>query len=638
MGDLIGSSVSGKLEYIDRAYFKRVIDSNLDINQKCEIVANLCRINALYMIAKAGSGHIGSSFSSMDIMTYLLLSNLNELDDYNIDSSFIFFSSKGHDAPALYSLYIGLGIIDFKKIHSLRRKDGLPGHPDIHTNGIFVNTGSLGMGVSKAKGLIKANRINGIQQKVFVLTGDGELQEGQFWESLISAANEKMHELVVVIDHNKLQSDTYVNQVSDLGSLKEKLKSFGFNCFRCDGNNFKELENVFNLADQVPLPTIIIADTIKGKGVSFMEHTSFDSDHELYKFHSGAPDSDSYKNALQELKDRSLLLSKNYNVSKPKFLKVDLPTKPAEDKATSLISSYSKILVSMANKYPIVALDADLVKDTGCLEFSEKFPHKFVECGIAEQDMVSQAGCIAAKGLIPIVHSFACFLSARPNEQIYNNCTEKRKVIYVGSLAGILPGGPGHSHQAVRDIAALSGIPYLNIIEPCCEEELIYALEWAINDSPFSTYIRLVSIPYVQMFNLPHQRFVQGRGQIIKNGENTLVITYGPIFTNLAYEIACEKEFDSKLQVVNMPWLNYLDKEWLNNLLRSFKNLVVIDNHYLDGGLGKLLQGFIGSQNLNIKSKVLAVTEIPICGNTEEVLNHHFLSKDSIREAIRGLN
>ena len=197
MGDLIGESVQGRLVYIPKKEFDALIASDIEIELKVNAFSYLCRLNCLYMIAKAGSGHIGSSFSSMEIMSWIMLSNhLSSFETYNIDSNSIFFSSKGHDSPGLYSIFSGLGILDFNLIHHLRRSQGLPGHPDVNTNGIFFNTGSLGMGISKAKGVIQSNRIKGVNQDVYVLTGDGELQEGQFWESLISAANKSLQQII----------------------------------------------------------------------------------------------------------------------------------------------------------------------------------------------------------------------------------------------------------------------------------------------------------------------------------------------------------------------------------------------------------------------------------------------------------
>ena len=168
MGDLITSEVTGDLHYISYDEFERINKSNISLFIKAKIFAGMCRINTLYMIAKAGSGHIGSSFSSMDILVWLYLNEMN--GNVNCKTAFdndIFFSSKGHDAPALYSVLIGLGKLKFDMIHKLRRIDGLPGHPDISTPNIITNTGSLGMGISKAKGMILANRLLGKKSKIF---------------------------------------------------------------------------------------------------------------------------------------------------------------------------------------------------------------------------------------------------------------------------------------------------------------------------------------------------------------------------------------------------------------------------------------------------------------------------------------
>src|SRR5688500_15900507 len=161
------------------------------------------------MIARAGSGHIGSSFSCLDIVSWLLLEELGADD--------LYFSSKGHDAPGYYAALIGLGRLPEEKLHALRRLFGLPGHPDVRTAGVVANTGSLGMGISKAKGMVLAHRMRRESRRVFVLTGDGELQEGQIWESLAGAVAARMHELTVIVDHNKLQSDRFVVSTSDLG-------------------------------------------------------------------------------------------------------------------------------------------------------------------------------------------------------------------------------------------------------------------------------------------------------------------------------------------------------------------------------------------------------------------------------------
>ncbi len=640
MGDLISDSVTSDLFYIPKSEFEFVLDSKLSKIQKAEIIASMCRVNTLYMIANAGSGHIGSSFSSMEIMTWINLFEVEYINPENIlENENIFFSSKGHDSPALYNTLIAKGILDFDYIHKLRKIDGLPGHPDINTPYIYTNTGSLGMGVSKAKGMIFANRLRKIEKFVYVLTGDGELQEGQFWESLLSATNNKMYELIVIIDHNKLQSDTFVDNVSSLGDLKLKLISFGFEVFEIDGNEISELANTIKKSKLVlDKPKAIIANTIKGKGVKFMEHSSIDSDTEYYKFHSGAPSNENYLLASEEL----------INYTKHKFqtnLNLELKIEKIESRInisplnlTKLIPAYSDVLLEVSEqRKDIVVLDADLLIDTGLLKFKDKFTSRFIECGIAEQDMVSQAGGLALSGFLPIVHSFACFLSSRPQEQIYNNSTEKTKIIYVGSLAGILPAGPGHSHQSVRDISIMASIPNLIIIEPSCIEDLNLLFKWVINENNSSCYFRIESIPFENKIKIPSNLELKlGNGISIYNPEKerkNLIIAYGPLFLNIALKVAerLYEETNIPIEVINHPWLNNVDNDWLKKCSYNIDNIFIIDNNYKNGSLGQLFEAKLSECQIDkVKLFHKYVDSIPKSGTAEEVLNFHKLDENSI--------
>jgi len=632
MGDQIGQAVEGTLYYIPYTEFKRIRRLNIPREERAVIYADMCRMNALYMIARAGSGHIGGSFSSLDISSWLLLEEVKDDD--------IYFSSKGHDAPGYYSAMMGMGKLEFDLIHKLRKIDGLPGHPDISTSGIITNTGSLGMGVSKAKGMILANRLSNKSAKVFVMTGDGELQEGQFWESLISAVNFGLHELTVIIDHNKLQSDTFVKNVSDLGDLEAKLKAFGWCVKRCDGNDIHVLSEVLRSLDNEKRPKIIIADTIKGKGVSFMEHTSLDSDVDMYKFHSGAPDSDSYQIATQEIMDRLIQYLSGVDIQPLEAEAIEVkPSIVPSETAQKLIPAYSKALIEQADKHPnLVVLDADLILDTGLIPFRDKYPKRFIECGIAEQDMVSMAGGMALNGLIPVVHSFACFLSSRPNEQIYNNATEKTKIIYVGSLAGVLPGGPGHSHQAVRDIASLSAIPGLVILEPSCEAEVELLFNWCVNKTPNSSYMRLVSLPWDIPYQLPKgYKPVIGQGITLVKGTDIAVITSGPILLTAVVEVSRQlfKEEDVSVKVINLPWLNEVDRDWLTQAISGFAKVLVIDNHYNEGAQSDLIIRSIARKGLlNIDFYSMSVVDIPKSGTNQQILTNVKLDNTSIMQKI----
>lgn len=640
MGDQIGQAVEGTLYYIPFSEFQRIRIADLPREQRAAIMADMCRLNALYMIARAGSGHIGSSFSSMDMFTWLLTEEL-KIADSPLSSGDVFFSSKGHDAPGYYAVLMAMGKLPFDLVHKLRRIDGLPGHPDVGTPGIVTNTGSLGMGVSKAKGMVWANRLAGRSGRVVVLTGDGELQEGQFWESLVSAANHSLHEITVVIDHNKLQSDTYVNNVSNLGDLEAKLRAFGWRVERCDGNDISAFAKTFTALEGDLRPKVIIADTIKGKGVSFMEHTSLDSDVAMYRFHSGAPDASSYRLAAQEIMARLLQCFVDADIPAIEAETIERPvTAPPSATAQRLIPAYTLALLEQAEKHQnLVALDADLILDTGLIPFREKYPQRFIECGIAEQDMVSTAGGMALKGLLPVVHSFACFLSSRPNEQIYNNATEYTKIIYVGSLAGVVPGGPGHSHQAVRDISALAAMPGMTLVEPCCEEEVGLLLDWCVNDAPGSSYLRLISLPWEIPYNLPQgYRPKAGQGVTLVEGSDVTIITYGPVLLSAA-ALAAERlarEKSISVRVVNLPWLNRVDASWLQSMLAGCKQLFCLDNHYLTGGQADAVIRAAAMIGAGLEIVALGVREVPPSGTNPEVLQAVGLDVDSIVAAITG--
>ena len=634
MGELFTGATKGVLYYVEKPEFDRALRLNLSPSDRVTLFATLARINALYMIARAGSGHIGSSFSSLDIVSQLYLETMQGDD--------VYFSSKGHDAPGLYSALIGLGQLPFDKIHTLRKAGGLPGHPDVHTDGMVTNTGSLGMGISKAKGMILADRLRGRRRRIYVMTGDGELQEGQFWESLASAANIGLHELTVIVDHNKLQSDTFVADVSDLGDLSAKLDAFGWRVERCDGHDAVALQTILtDLQQEQKRPQIVIADTVKGRGVSFMEHTSMPAGETLYRYHSGAPSADDYVAALEELAGKTNALLEAAGGEKLALEPTTAEAGPAPTTPPKrMIPAYTDALLEVAAADDsIVALDADLVLDTGLIPFRERFPNRFFECGIAEQDMVSQAGGMATAGLLPIVHSFACFLTPRANEQIYNNATERRKVIYVGSLAGVLPGGPGHSHQSVRDIALMGSVAGMTCLEASCPEEIGPLMRWAAQEATGPVYMRLCSIPCEIPYTAETAAApAPGRGHILRPGTDVAFVSHGPVMLPQAWAAAERLAADGlSAAVVNLPWLNTVDGDWLMETVGSMRLVIAVDDNYERGGQADRIAAAVAESTARTKPAVVrrALDSVPICGTNAEVLAHHQFDAEHLAELAK---
>lgn len=612
----------------------RALDAPLD--RKVLLFADVCRINVLAMVMTAGSGHLGTSFSCIDIVSWLFLGEgLVESGPERPR----YFSSKGHDAPAQYAVLAGVGLMDVGLLRRLRRLGGLPGHPDVGTPGIETNTGSLGMGVSKARGFVLADRLRATPRTVFVLTGDGELQEGQFWESLQPAANAAMGEIVVIVDHNKVQSDTLVERVSRLGDLEARLRANGWGVARCDGHDPRALRDALRSVRRPDRPAVVIADTIKGRGVSFMEHTAMAPDQRLYRFHSGAPDPETYERALTELRSRVNAALASLRQPELRLDAEDVPARGVSETAQRLVPAYGSALVEEAERdNRILALDADLALDTGLLPFEARFPERFIEFGIAEQDMVSAAGALALEGYLPVAHSFACFLSTRPNEQIYNNATERRKVVYVASLAGLLPAGPGHSHQSLRDIAAVGSVPGVVLVEPADERETRAAVRYAIRDARESVYLRLVSVPCEVPYSLPDPHTLhEGRGTPLTDGDDAVLFGYGPVMLSEAYWASAQlRERGLGLAVIDLPWLNRVDPDWLRSAIARRRLVVTLDDHYVAGGQGQLIAATIATLALEPSPSVLSlgVREIPACGRNDEVLRHHRLDAASIAEDV----
>ena len=188
------------ISFIPKKEFERILNSKINKFSKLELIGNMCRLNALSAVKKAGSGHLGSSLSSLDIITYLYFQETNIVrKGINSPDRDIFFSSKGHDCPGFYSVLVAAGIIGFNQLLKLRKLKGLSGHPDVITPGVEANSGSLGMGISKGKGIAIAKHLQKNKGRIFVMLGDGELQEGQIWESLQTAASQKINNLYIIV-------------------------------------------------------------------------------------------------------------------------------------------------------------------------------------------------------------------------------------------------------------------------------------------------------------------------------------------------------------------------------------------------------------------------------------------------------
>jgi transketolase len=269
-------------------------------NENIELskIATKIRRQLLELIYNAKSGHPGGSLSVADIITVLYFKEMRvdplNPKDANRDR---FVLSKGHCAPALYAALKEKGFLSQEDMKDFRQVNGiLQGHPDMkHINGVDMTTGSLGQGLSAAVGMALAGKIDNKDYRVYTVLGDGEIEEGQIWEAAMSASHYKLDNLCVIVDNNNLQIDGKICDVMNPYPIDEKFKAFVFNVICIDGNNIEEIINAFDLAKNCKeMPTLILAKTVKGKGVSFMEDQA--------GWHGKAPNEEQYLQALEELK------------------------------------------------------------------------------------------------------------------------------------------------------------------------------------------------------------------------------------------------------------------------------------------------------------------------------------------------
>ena len=590
-------------------------------------LANGCRLNALTAIQVAGSGHIGTSLSSLDIM----VAARRFLEGNSFPSATperIFFSSKGHDAPAFYATMHLCGQLSDEDLFTLRRLGGLPGHPETITPGVPTNTGSLGMGISKAKGFIKAQRLANPDSRdpVIVMLGDGELHEGQIWESLPGAARDGFEELIAIVDGNKIQSDTWVDQTLPLGDLRKRVEGSGWTFVECDGHDPDAVVEVFEGATKDPKPVFVYASTIKGSGIPWME--SFPANGEYYKFHSGALAPEVYEagaKTLIGLWAEEAVPAVELPSDRPEFAATTPRVRPE-----SLLTHWETQLMGVMKSHPrVVALDGDLSYDTGTHLARHAFPERYIQAGIAEQDMVSMAGTLALSGFVPFVHSFGTFLTMRATEQIFNNATEYSHIVYFGFLAGLVPSAPGFSHQAVTDVGIMSSIPHMRVFEPSCAGEIDWAVAQALGHSGPS-YLRMGGLTPLTALEKGAVGGLNERAP----GTDVAFVSSGPL---LGHEALGAREALAlkgvSAAVFSYPDITAVPDQSALDRLGQFPVVCVLENHNPSVAKARRISDGLLSET---RTRVvrLGLDGIPANGQPAEVLNHHRLDSDSIASDV----
>jgi transketolase len=598
--------------------------------------AQLMRGYNLVALCAAGSGHAGGTLSIMDITAVLYL-HAAEHDPKNPlwpDRDRIVWSA-GHKAPALY---VGLGIAGFCNLDDVvtLRKLYSPfqGHPHWRKlPGVEVSSGSLGQGLSVAVGMALAQRVEegahvAKRHKVFCLMGDGEQQEGQVWEAAMEAGHHKLDSIIAVIDCNRLQIDGWVKDVMNVEPLAEKYEAFGWRVLYADGHNIEQLLKVFELArSSVGRPTVILATTTKGKGVSFMENQS--------GWHGKAPNREELDAALKELGvskeipvDQLLEKAKSYQAEVDGKLAAKMP-KFKQDfwwnagqcmkvKMEPTRKGFGKSLADNGDDERVVCLGLDISGSITIADFFAGKPERarrWISMGIAEQSATAAAAGLAKEGKLPVLGSYATFSAARNLDQLrVSVCYGNFNVLVAGAHAGVSVGQDGATHQALEDMFTMQGLPNMVVVAPCDAVETKKATDYLLLKHVGPKYIRFAreATPIVTEDATP---FVFGRANVIRlrreapnfveafetklagdyadEHEDLSIIAIGPMVPEaMRAALILKADYGLETRVVNMHTLKPIDKDAVLRAALETGAIVTAEEHQI-GALAWRVSGLL---------------------------------------------
>lgn len=601
-----------------------------------ELRQHACRMRALDIVSihAAGSGHPGGTLSVMDIAAVLFLDEVR-YDPRNPGwqgRDRVFFSA-GHKAPAVYAALVQAGFYREEDAVTLR-KLGSPfqGHPHApNLPGLEVSSGSLGQGLGIAVGCALAGRMSGAGYRVYCVLGDGEQQEGSVWEAVMAAAHHNLDTLCAIVDKNRLQIDGPVSAVMSVDPLADKYRSFGWNALEVDGHDIEKLQRAFTSARAFRgRPTVIIADTVKGKGVSFMENqagwhgvpTSGQEQLEKALGDIGCPAytkehvrhlldaADEHQRRVDaELKEELPKLTREYAWNARNELKVEMvPTR----------FGFGACLSKIGDDPRIVTLHADISGSISIADFEKGHPERkarVVSVGIAEQNMMSVAAGLAREGRIPVAGTYGVFAAGRPWDQIRTTiCYDNLNVKIAGAHAGISVGQDGATHQALEEISLMCVLPNMRVVVPCDARETERLCRISILDLNGPVYMRYAreATPVVTTDATPLRfaianviRYRGHRGSFIDAFDLTLssdyaderedltIVACGPLVCEaMRAALILKEEHGLETRILNMHTVKPLDGDAVDRARRETGAILTCEEHQ-KGGFGNIIAGVL---------------------------------------------
>jgi len=602
--------------------------------------ANEIRILSIECTNASKSGHPTSCMSAAEILSVLFFNTMRySVAEPKHPSSDRFILSKGHAAPGLYSAWCAAGLFDREKLLTLRKIDSdLEGHPTPRLNFIDCATGSLGQGLSVGAGMAyTAKYIESASYRTYCLIGDGESAEGSIWEALAFSSFYKLDNLVAIFDINRLgQSDPTPLQ-HDLETYRARVEAFGFHTMVVDGHSVEELLKAFSEAEKVKgKPSALICKTFKGMG--------YDGVSDKLNFHGKALNAlsddilaklraDMHNAPVQErrpmIDDAPALIEKAVHFNSP------LSYNMGDKIATRL--AYGEALVMLGECCDrVVALDADTKNSTFSLKFKDKFPERFIECFIAEQNMVGVGlGCGTRNRTIPFCSTFAAFFE-RAMDQIRMAAVSQSNLNMAGSHCGVSIGEDGPSQMALEDIAAFRAVPNLVYFYPSDAVSMARAVELAANYKDLC-FLR-TSRPATEVIYSNDEQFEIGKAKVVRKGSNDIAVVIGAGITmQMARDAAATLEKEGiSIRILDLFTIKPLDTAAIvKNVKECHGNIVTVEDHYPEGGIGEAVSSALRSVDFVVNHKLLAVGEIPRSGPPAVLLEKYGICDKAVVKAVK---
>ena len=593
--------------------------------------ANRMRGYDLVALCAAGSGHAGGTLSIMDIAAalYLKVADHDPRNPSWADRDRIIWST-GHKAP---SLYLGLAFAGFCPVDDvvLLRKlwSAYQGHPHwLKLPGVEVSTGSLGQGLSIAVGIALAGKLDGKNYRTFCIMGDGEQQEGQIWEAAMEAGHHKLDNLIGIIDYNRLQIDGWVRDVMNVDPLEAKYRAFGWEVLSIDGHDMKQVVEALEKAKAgLGKPVVIIASTVKGKGVSFIENVA--------AWHGKSPNYEELMKALAELgltetiPVQSLLdKAKQYQSEVDRKLDAKLPhfsrnywwnaAENMKAKMEPTRKGFGQSLAANGDDERVVCLGLDISGSITISDFYAGKPERkrrWISMGIAEQSATSAAAGLAKEGKLPVLGTYATFAAARNLDQIRTSvCYGNFNVLIAGAHGGVSVGPDGATHQALEDLFAMCGLPNMSVVVPCDAVETRKATDYLLLKHEGPKYIRFAreATPVVTDEHTP---FLFGHANVVRfrkpaadfadafetvlasryedEEEDLTIIACGPMVPEaMRAAWILKTDFGYESRVVNLHTLKPIDVAAILRAARETGVIITAEEHQI-GALAWRVSGVI---------------------------------------------